>query len=611
MAVDYEKELNKEQLDVVMNGDKAALVIAGPGSGKTRTLIYRICRLLEQGEKPESILLLTFTNKAAGEMKERAEKLIGDEAKQITAGTFHHFANLLLRRHGRSIGIENSFTILDEQDSFSALKRVMTNYEEKPKKSEIATIRRIISLSKLRMVSIPELIAKYKDFSWLEDGAARIEHLAQEYESAKKEMNALDFDDLLVLAHGLLTKNPKIRKRYNEQFRNILVDEFQDTDLLQTSILDQVHKDSNLMVVGDDSQSIYSFRGAEIRNILEFGEKYNAKVFTLVRNYRSTVPIVNLINHCMKNSREKLDKKLTALEKNGRQPILVCTENKNEEAWMIAQRIKKDLEKNKRIGVLFRAVYLASELEVELSKKGITYDLRGGVRFFEQRHVKDMISILKIYENAKDSSAIQRLFTLFPGIGDTRVMRAIEYISSPHDAIRQIAKLERAGSGFSSLLKKTYEQKNAAGMLNAFYEGFYRSYMKKTFLDYTERAVDIEALMSAATKYPTVKEFLESFSIDAEKPKRKDHQLVLSTIHQAKGLEWDSVYIIGMAEGMLPHARATNIEEERRLFYVAASRAKTSLVMSYPLTSGRFYDTDELEPSRFLQELPKKCYVEE
>ena len=611
MESDYEKELNKEQLDVVMSGDGAALVIAGPGSGKTRTLIYRICRLFEQGEKPESILLLTFTNKAAREMKERAEKRIGENAKRITAGTFHHFANLLLRRHGKCIGFENNFTILDDQDSTQVLKQIVLGRNKKAKKGEVSTIKTAISLSKLRMVSLQTLFMETPDLSWLEKKSKEISLISQEYAEAKKRMNALDFDDLLVFVNELLAKNTEIRKKYNEQFKNILVDEFQDTDRLQASILNHVYgKGSNLMVVGDDSQSIYSFRGADIRNILEFKNTYDARVFKLVRNYRSTAPIIKLVNHCIKNSREKLDKELVALEKNGDVPLLLSAENKAEEAWTIAERIKQEMEKKKRIGVLFRAAYLASDLEVELSRRGIPYEMRGGIRFFEQRHIKDMISLLKVYENARDSSGVMRLLTLFPGIGETRASRALENISSSEDAIRELAKLEKTGR-FSSLLKRIYEaRKNAAGMLDAFYESFYRNYMKKNFEDYGERKADIEALMGAAAKYPTVSEFLASFSFDEESPKRKDHQVILSTIHQAKGLEWDSVFIIGMADGMLPYHKATNIEEERRLFYVAASRAKSSLVMSYPLISSRFYEMIEYEASRFIKELPKECYIE-
>ncbi len=269
------------------------------------------------------------------------------------------------------------------------------------------------------------------------------------------------------------------------------------------------------------------------------------------------------------------------------------------------------MKNEKRIGVLFRSTYLASELEVDLAGRGIPYELRGGVRFFEQRHIKDMLSLLKAYENPRDSASVMRLLLLFPRIGEKGATRALIKIKNPEDIVSEIAGLDKNGE-LSKLIGEIYLDAsagaNAAKMLDRFYTGFYKKYMEENFDNHEERAQDIEALVGAASRFPTISEFLESYSLDPEAPKDKEHRLILSTIHQAKGLEWDIVFIIGLADGMLPSARASDIEEERRLFYVAASRAKHELIMSYPLSSGRFYEFEQQKPSRFLLELPKDVF---
>ncbi|MEW6722798.1 MAG: ATP-dependent helicase, partial [Candidatus Micrarchaeota archaeon] len=381
--------LNPEQARIVDEGDGAVLVVAGPGSGKTRTLVHRVCRLIERGESPESILLLTFTNKAAREMKGRAESLIGPRAAGITAGTFHHFANLLLRRHGREAGVPANYTILDEEDSTSLLKQAVLQHHESVKKGVVEGIGQAISLSRLRMCSIEEVL-ETPDFFRMRNHAEDIKAIAESYSSLKKSMNVLDFDDLLCFAFGLL-KNPAVGEYYHSRYKNILVDEFQDTDRLQAEIISLLHAPgSNLMAVGDDSQSIYSFRGAEIRNMLEFRERYDARVFMLVRNYRSTPPIVSLINSAMGGSSVRIEKQLLPVKESGALPSAYEFLDRAGEADFIAGRIVSQLAEGRTIGVLFRAAYLASELEVELARRGVPYELRGGVRFFEQRHVKDL-----------------------------------------------------------------------------------------------------------------------------------------------------------------------------------------------------------------------------
>jgi DNA helicase-2/ATP-dependent DNA helicase PcrA len=608
--------LNKEQLDIVLNGNGPVLVIAGPGSGKTRTIVFRICHLLETGTNPESILLLTFTNKAAKEMKSRASGLIGANATKITAGTFHHFANLLLRGHASTacLALKPNFTILDDDDSRALLKQVILEDHESVKRGVLEDVQRVISMSKLRMEPI-SIIINNPDFFHLQNHGELIESVAKKYAAIKQKRNVVDFDDLLVFAHELL-KNPEIQGLYQSRFTSILVDEFQDTDKLQAAIVDLLYKvGSNLMVVGDDSQSIYSFRGAEIHNILEFRSKYSAKIFMLVRNYRSTPQIVSIVNEIISNSKQKLDKELIPILGDGETPSLLNPSNSAEEAHKIAGMVEDELrlgegqEQRRKIGILFRAAYLAGELELELSRRGIKYDMRGGIRFFEQKHVKDMLSLLKSYHNPSDSLSIVRLLTLFPKIGETRVLKILGNITKPADIMKEFSKLDRSGK-YSSLLSEIYSSNaNAAAMLDRFYEGFYREYMDETFDDADERKQDIEALVGAASRYQSSSEFLDAFSLDMESPDHaKNNDVVLSTIHQAKGLEWDSVFVIGLIDGVLPHERSFDIEEERRLFYVAASRAKTKLVMSHTSMSGRFYEMGRQRPSRFLLELPSECY---
>ncbi|MFN7990586.1 MAG: ATP-dependent helicase [Candidatus Micrarchaeia archaeon] len=606
--MDYGKHLNPEQLQIVEEGDGAVLVVAGPGSGKTRTLVYRVCRLLERGEPPSSILLLTFTNRAAREMKSRAESLIGPDGKRITAGTFHHFANILLRRNGDLAGLGSNFTILDEEDSKSLLKAAVLSFHETVKKNVVDSIKSAISLSKLRMCPI-EAVFEDPEFFHLRNHAEEVGKIAAAYEKMKRSDNVVDFDDLLVHAHTLL-ELPKIRDACRARYRHILVDEFQDTDRLQASIVALLHSEgAGLMAVGDDSQSIYSFRGAEIRNILEFREKYGAKVFFLVRNYRSTPPIVSLINSTIKSSKVKIDKQLVPVESSGAVPSVHEFIDRDGEANFIAESISTELKGGRRIGVLFRAAYLASELEIELSRRGISYDMRGGVKFFEQRHVKDLVSLLKAYNNPKDRTSVTRLLMLFPRIGEKGVMKVIGGISAATDVPRALSALERSGE-HSALLRGIFQSGgNGAAMLDMFYISFYKKYMEANFDDHEERKADVEALLGAAAGFPSVGEFLEAFSLDPDSPKAESRPVVLSTIHQAKGLEWDSVYILGLADGLLPLARSNDAEEERRLFYVAASRARRNLVMTYSVSSGRFYGHGSLEPSRFLRELPDSLYI--
>jgi DNA helicase-2/ATP-dependent DNA helicase PcrA len=610
---DYEKELDSQQLQAVMKGPGPALVIAGPGSGKTRTIIYRICRLIEGGTNPDSILLLTFTNKAAREMKDRARKLIGQKAGNITAGTFHHFANLILRRHSHAAGIRPNFSILDAQDSMKILKKTVLQVAgEGTKKGIISLVARAISLSKLRRKDISAIISSDPDFAGFRGRYEEmIAEIADKYSSMKQRRNCLDFDDLLFLCQKMLEDNPGIAEHYREKYQHILVDEFQDTDRLQASIIKSLYCDGkDLMVVGDDFQSIYSFRGADIGNIINFKNSFGAMVIRIESNYRSKKPIVNMINACMEKSQSGLRKKLSSSLGSGSLPNIIPASNRAEEAWAIANMIEEDIAQKRKAGVLFRAAHFSSELETELSRRKIPYELRGGIKFFEQKHIKDMVSLLRAFENPEDSEGVERLLMLFDGIGSKKAERTAEGLTKWQEILRRLSRIQGI-HGYAGMLDAIFSQSaNAAGMLSSFYEEFYSGYMEKNFENWEEREADIEALIGSASKYELVCDFLSSFQLDALSPEDEEKKVILSTIHQSKGLEWDSVYLICAADGMLPISRSNDLEEERRLFYVAISRARSRLIMSYPSLSGRFYSEEELSPSRFIEELPDNCFEE-
>jgi DNA helicase-2/ATP-dependent DNA helicase PcrA len=623
--IDYRKELNEEQLAVVENGDGACLVLAGAGSGKTRTITYRVAYLLERGVAPQNILLLTFTNKASKEMLARVESLLGTYPKGLWGGTFHSVANRILRMYADAIGFTQNFTILDSEDSESLIKTIL-------KELQVDTSeRRFPSASKLNSIlsyarnagrTIKQIVEEKHEHFF--DLIPTIERIGEVYELRKRQADAMDFDDLLIRLRDLLVQNPVVRDRLATQFEYVLVDEYQDTNVLQAQLIAMfasAHK--NILVVGDDAQSIYSFRAAEIKNILSFPDQYgSAKTFRLVTNYRSSPEILSIANESIHNNKNQFKKDLTAVRGSSEKPQLVPAANAPQEAQFIAQQITTLRDAGtplREIAVLFRAAFHSQMLELELMRRDLPYEYRGGLKFFERAHIKDLVMHLRIKANLKDEVAWMRVLGLQTGIGLVTAQKMIQQIhgfDSLEELVEQnIGSGARASAGWKTLavtLKKFSQQSTPAELIRTVASSDYRAYLEAEYPDFNDRCEDIEQFAVFAEQYKDLTTFLTDVSLTAdygileEETHGDEERLILSTIHQAKGLEWDAVFIMNLVDGKFPNGRALEerdgLEEERRLFYVATTRARKFLYYTYPLVSG----TESLmfnQPSMFLQEL--------
>ena len=437
--LDYEGELNPQQLAVVKAAGGPILVIAGAGSGKTRVVTYRVAYLIESGVDPASILLVTFTNKAAREMLHRVGLLVpgaGEVGGRVWGGTFHHIGNRILRRHAPLVGYQPNYTILDREDAKSLMEACITDLKINPKGSRFPkgeVLEDLVGVSVNTRRPIDELVLDRYPFFYdlLDDIRAVSEH----YRNRKRELNAMDFDDLLFYWEVLLREHPEVRARYGEQFEHILVDEYQDTNRIQADIVDLLaERNGNIMVVGDDSQSIYSFRGANFANILTFPERYPAaKIFKLEVNYRSTPQILHLANASIIHNRYQFPKELRTIRPAGPMPSLVPTQDIMEQASFVAQRVAEMQEGGtalSQIAVLYRAHYHSMELQMELTRRGIPFEVRSGLRFFEQAHIKDVSAYLKIICNPLDELAWKRVLLLYPRIGKATAEKIWRMISA-------------------------------------------------------------------------------------------------------------------------------------------------------------------------------------
>ena len=628
--IDYKTELNKEQFDVVVQGDGPCLVLAGAGSGKTRTITYRLAYLIERGVQPNNILLVTFTNKAASEMVSRVETLLNGYPRGLWSGTFHSVANRILRMYADRLGYTPSFTILDQEDSKTLLKvclkelKIDTSAKRFPSPRVLSSI---ISFSRNATKSIHDVVEK--KYSSYFDLIGAIEGVAELYRKKKKEGDSMDFDDLLVLLRQLLEQDPVIRNRLAEQFRYILVDEYQDTNRIQSDIVRQlasVH--GNILVVGDDAQSIYSFRAADINHILNFPKVFDGTdVFRLTTNYRSTPEILSLANCIIERNTSQFEKNLIAVCESFEKPNMIPATNGFQEASYIAEqvvRLRDDGVDLSSVAVLFRAAFHSQQLEMELAKRDIPYEFRGGLKFFERAHIKDVIAYLRVFVNTKDESAWLRVLGHQPGIGLVtagKIIKQVSVFDTMEEIVAADVKLgKRAASGwegFRRIMRAVLKgSEKPSEIIRAVSGSDYRDYLEAEYPDFMDRLDDLEQFAFFGDQYEDMHTFLDEVTLRDEfgaidaKSRKKDtkEKMVLSTIHQSKGLEWDAVFVMRLADGQFPNPRALKevggVEEERRLFYVATTRARKYLYLTYPLTSG--FDSMMVHaPSMFLTEIPK------
>lgn len=635
--IDYPKELNDTQWNVVRDGEGPCLVLAGAGSGKTRTLVYRVAYLLERGVRPDRILLVTFTNKASREMMQRVEALLGSQPRGLWGGTFHSVANRVLRQYAKALGYTNEFGILDSDDSKKLLVQIYKELgirKDKyfPKSSLMHTI---ISFAKNSQKTISDVVAQNYDYLQ-SDIMPMLEQVAALYEQKKQESNVMDFDDLLINWLRLLRDIPEIGKPFAAQFEYVLVDEFQDTNIVQAEIVRHLSQpQNNVLVVGDDAQSIYSFRAATVDNILSFQSHYpNARVFKLQKNYRSTPEILQLANQSIRHNQFQYDKQLESYAKPGEKPALIPARDQQQQAEIIAQRVLELRNKGislEEMAVLFRSSYQIIELELQLGRRGIPYQVRGGLRFFEQAHIKDVLAHLKILVNAQDEVSWRRVLGLHDGIGpgtSTKIWaRLKEYDMLPPmlETLRDMpssgkvrASLERLHRNLMGLYDK---QGQVSEAIRHVLEQGYQVYLEKSFDDPKERWEDLQQLAIFSSQYKDLNEFLaeaslsEGFKVEVgrEDDGGPHERLVLSTIHQAKGLEWEAVFCLGLADGQFPHYRVADkpreMEEERRLFYVTVTRAKRHLHLVYPIMSRSAASGQVINrPSIFLREVDEDLF---
>ncbi|MCG6533751.1 MAG: ATP-dependent helicase [Syntrophales bacterium LBB04] len=616
-----------------MEGGGPLLVIAGAGSGKTRTLTYRVASLIERGVKPERILLATFTNKAAKAMLTRVNQLVDSDVSRLWGGTFHHNAHMILRPNAHLLGYQRNFSIMDGEDAkqlmTSCLAEVVvkTEGDKFPKGGILADI---ISLASNRVDTIENIVEdRYPFFlRYLEDIIA----VASRYELRKKTLHAMDFDDLLLNLKKLLLDFPEVRRSYAERFDHVLVDEYQDTNLLQAQIVDLLashHK--NLMVVGDDSQSIYSFRGANFANIMQFPERYpDCKIFKLETNYRSTPEILHFANLSITNNERQFHKTLKPVRDAGIKPVVIPAQNVFQQAAFVAQRIS-ELHRGGRppseIAVLYRAHYHSMELQMELTRWGTPFEIRSGIRFFEQAHVKDVVAYLRILANPLDELAWKRALGLYNKIGKATAEKVWRFVSkqeSPMEGALSEGFVKCAPKGAApgltqcqATLKDLLACDGMKGripeLIQVILDAGYEEYLRGKYTDTANREEDLAQLAGYAGKFYSLENFLSDLALmtntgeEDERDEARD-RIVLSSIHQAKGLEWTVVFLLWCAEGMMPLARALKEpegeEEERRLFYVAVTRAKDQLYLCYPLVDyGRGMGNMMLSPSRFIREV--------
>ena len=630
--IDYQRELNPAQLKAVQSTEGPHLVIAGAGSGKTRVLVYRVAYLVERGVRPEEILLLTFTRKAAGEMLRRASLILDERCNKVSGGTFHSFANLILRKYAPVLGLSCNFSILDRADSEDALNLIRTRlgfsnlHRRFPRKKALLEViskglNKSEKIEKVLEVEYPQFVEWADEIKKLRDG----------YSDYKRSRSLLDYDDLLVYLKKLLSEYDEVRLALAKRYRYIMIDEYQDTNKLQAYIACGLALESkNIMVVGDDSQSIYSFRGAHFKNIINFPDIFKGTgIITLEENYRSTQPILNLTNQLINFSKERFEKKLYARKAGNKLPVYLEAPDEHGQSEYIAGKILSLREEGlelKDMAVLFRSGWHSNDLEIELASRDIPFVKYGGQKFVEAAHIKDVMSYLRIVYNLSDQVSWYRLLLLLPRIGPKTAENIIKEVIIEGKGIvlneksKILQKRPQLKELFELFKKIESNELTPSELLELFLE-HYQPLLKERYDDFNKRLNDLSSLLRIAARYRSLEQFLSDMALDppersvveAGLKDRDDSHVTLSTIHSAKGLEWHTVFIIYLAEGHLPSYLSLEdddaIEEERRLFYVAATRAKENLFLLKPnierslrgsyFSQGAFGFT---RPSRFLDE---------
>lgn len=643
-AIDFRGLLNDEQFAAVTAQPGPLLVLAGAGSGKTRTLTYRVAYLLAQGVKPSEILLLTFTNKAAKEMLHRVHDLTGVEPARFWGGTFHSIGNRTLRVHGEAVGLPRSFTILDADESETLLKQTVESVDKGFFKDKTnprpGPLFSVISLSRNTQLPLLETVEQY--FPQYKEIVHAIPAFAAAYAAKKKEMKVCDYDDLLEHWLHLLERASDVRDYFAQRFKHVLVDEYQDTNTLQAKIVDLIASHHRVMAVGDDAQCIYSWRGANFENIMTFPERHpGTQICRIETNYRSTPQILNLANGVLQAQPKgrHFDKELRAARSNSQKPFVVQCMDDREQAEFLLKRIRSLIEDDgvspNEIAVLYRSHFLALEVQLGLSRAGVPYTITSGVKFFERQHVRDLVAVIRFVYNPSDQAAWQRIVMLLPKVGEKGAIKIYEAAAEHAQLMRRdlVEALdtddvkskvpkdakEEWGSFCASLAEvaEAMRRDRPHAVVELAINGWYGDYLRGAFADYVERLDELNALVGFAQRFDDMQDLLAQIVLlNGETAETKvdgdDAAIKLTTVHQSKGLEYDVVFLIGLADGQFPGRRAIedgDVEEERRLFYVGVTRAKNELYLCYPRVASRAGPGGMLlSPSRFITEIDPELY---
>jgi DNA helicase II / ATP-dependent DNA helicase PcrA len=628
LTIDYEHLLNPAQYEAVAVEEGSYLIIAGAGTGKTRTLVYRLARLIELGYDPKSILLLTFTRKSAKEMLDRAALLLDKRCEKINGGTFHSYAHLILRRYATVVGLAPNFTILDQGDSEDVISivRNQSGLTDKTKRfPQKATLAKILSLSTNTGKAISTIVEdEYPHFI---PEIQKIEKIRDSYRAYKTQNNMLDYDDLLIYLAKFFNELSAAASSVLRNLNFVMVDEYQDTNHLQAEVVKGLCRlKQNIMVVGDDAQSIYSFRGATFENIMNFPKIFpNTKIITLEENYRSTPEILNFTNKIYEAAINKYEKVLYTRKQSGELPVILAAINTNLQSKFIVDKVLDLREQGvplSDIAVLFRSSFFSFDLEIELTKANIPFVKIGGIKFVETAHIKDVLAFLRISVNPKDTISWFRVLMLHEGIGPKTAQKILDAVESGELSI-----LKDPNSISSKLLTEklfplfkliyTIHTKSLSPTEKAeLVTDYYYPIFKDKYDDFNKRKKDIEIFLNISANYRSVDALLADMAIEPPidsmtefgEESKDDECLTLSTIHSAKGLEWHSIFIIHAVDGFFPSVRSMQkietLEEERRLMYVAATRAKQNLFVSYPMNIfDRESGTTFSKPSRFISEI--------